>query len=93
MQNPSRFPSGGIAGRRYAISAPCDEGGGGFADWGFADWSLANWRFADRCLSDLRFFVNRLRARKISGNGGTDQGKGRGSDNQKFQHIDLLRAN
>jgi hypothetical protein len=93
MQNPSRFPSGGIAGRRYAISAPGDEGGGGFANWGFADRIFANWSFADRCLSDLRFLINRLGAGKISSNGGPDQGKGRGSDNQKFQHIDLLRAN
>jgi hypothetical protein len=74
-----------------ATSAPCDERG--LANRGFADRSFANWRFPDWHLSDLRLLINRLRARKICSGGRTDQGKGGGSDNQKFQHIDLLRAN
>jgi len=74
-----------------ATLAPCDERG--LADRGFANRGFANWSFADRHLPDLRLLVYGLRAGKIRSGGRTDQGKGRGSDNQKFQHVDLLRAN
>ena len=74
-----------------ATLAPCDERG--LANRGFANRSFANGSFADRHLPDLRFLVYWLRAGKIRGGGRTDQGKGRGSHNQKFQHVDLLRAN
>jgi hypothetical protein len=74
-----------------ATSAPGDERG--LADRGFADRGFANWRFPDWHLSDLRLLINRLRTRKICRGRRTDEGKGRGSENQEFQHVDLLRTN
>jgi hypothetical protein len=74
-----------------ATSAPCDERG--LADRGFANRGFANWSFADWHLPDLCLLINRLRARKICSGCRTDEGKGRGSNNQEFQHIDLLRTN
>jgi hypothetical protein len=65
----------------------------GFSDRGFADRGFANWRFPDWGLSDLRLLVNRLRTRKICSGGGADKSNGHGSDNEKFQHLILLRAN
>jgi hypothetical protein len=59
---------------------------------GFSDRGFANWRFPDWGLSDLRLLVNRLRTRKICSGGGADKANGRGSDNEKFQHLILLRA-